>query len=164
MYWVNNAAYLYVEDGDLFVRDEDVYDFKIDFMDSTTLHHRDTDMKVSLLDIARPAKQKGKKRLLLLFNNGSLIIIIKTGVAKDFEVVKKVRNVVALEDGLEDHTLGYQWEDYEWDEWEQIYDTTEKRSYSSVLKGKEDLTTFDDSDRFQVDFRPLNDERREHKT
>ena len=62
-----------------------------------------------------------------------MIIIIKTGVVKDFEVVKKVRNVVALEDDLED-PLGYQWED---DEWEQIYDTTvtEKKSYSSVLKG-----------------------------
>ena len=48
-----------VDDGELSVREEDVYDFKIDFMDtSDTCHH--TDMKVSLLDIARPAKQKGK--------------------------------------------------------------------------------------------------------
>ena len=47
-----------VDDEDL-VCEEDVYDFKIDFMDtSDTRHH--TDMKVSLLDIARPAKQKGE--------------------------------------------------------------------------------------------------------
>ena len=89
MYWVNNAAYLYVEDGDLFVRDEDVYDFKIDFMDSATLHHRDTDMKVSLLDIARPAKQKGKKKLLLLFNNGSLMEKKKNRRRKRFRSCKE---------------------------------------------------------------------------
>ena len=56
-----------VDDGELFVRDEDVYDFRIDFMlvdifDSDT-RRRHTDMKVSLLDIARPAKQKGKKKI-----------------------------------------------------------------------------------------------------
>ena len=72
MYWINNAAHIYVEDGDVFVRGEDV-----DYVDRT---HCDTDsmtrkpeVTVSLLDIARPAKQKGKKKLLLLFNNGSLI-------------------------------------------------------------------------------------------
>jgi len=105
-----------VDDGELFLRDEDVYDFKIDFNlidsydTSHTTHH--TDMKVSLLDIARPAKQKG--------------------VAKDFEIVQRVRNVIVLEDdGLE-----YQWED---DEWEQIYDErlVEEQSYSSVLRGNE---------------------------
>jgi len=112
MYWINNAAYLSVEDGDLFVRGEDV-----DYLytsNSTRHHHHDTRMKISLLDIARPAKQKG--------------------IAKDFEVVQKVRNVVVLEDDLE-NPLGYRWEDDEWDEWEQIYYTTEKKSYSSALKG-----------------------------
>ena len=64
-----------------------------------------------------------------------MIIIIKTGVVKDFEVVKKVRNVVALEDDFEDPLEDDEWD--EWDEWEQIYDTTvtEKKSYSSALKG-----------------------------
>ena len=57
------------------------------------------------------------------------------GAPKDFEVIQKVRNVVALEDNFEGLLLEYQWEDDEWDEWEQIYDATEKRSYSSVLKG-----------------------------
>ena len=91
-------------------------------------------MKVSLLDIARPAKQKGD---VITF---TITIIQMThvkqsysGVAKDFEVVQKVRNVIVLEDnGLE-----YQWED---DEWEQIYDerhAEEQRSYSSVLRGNE---------------------------
>lgn len=53
-----------VDDGELFIHEEDVYDFKIDFMDtSDTRHH--TDMKVSLIDIARPTKKKGKKILYL---------------------------------------------------------------------------------------------------
>ena len=47
-----------IDDGD-FIRDEDVYDFKIDFMDTPAYACHHTDMKVSLLDIARPAKQKG---------------------------------------------------------------------------------------------------------
>jgi len=106
-----------VEDRELFIRDEDVYDYRIDFNlidsydTSHTTHHTDT--RVSLLDIARPAKQKG--------------------AAKDFEVVQKLRNVIVLEDnGLE-----YQWED---EEWEHIYDeefVEEQRSYSSVLRGNE---------------------------
>ena len=49
-----------VDDGELFVREEDVYDFKIDFMDTSDTRHHHTDIKVSLLDIARPAKRKGK--------------------------------------------------------------------------------------------------------
>jgi len=118
MQW-NSSAFISgsdVDDGELFIRDEDVYDFRIDFNlidsydTSNTTHH--SDMMVSLLDIARPAKQKG--------------------AAKDFEVVQKLRNVIVLEDsGLE-----YQWDD---DEWEHIYDErlAEERSYSSVLRGKE---------------------------
>ena len=47
-----------IDDGELFVREEDVYDFKIDFMDGPDTQHH-TDMKVSLLDIARPAKKNG---------------------------------------------------------------------------------------------------------
>lgn len=52
-----------VDDGELVIRDEDVYDFRIDFdliedtSESNTPHH--TDMNVSLLDIARPAKPRG---------------------------------------------------------------------------------------------------------
>jgi len=105
----------HVDDGGLFVREEDVYDFKIDFTDTSNARHH-SDMKVSLLDIARPAKQRG--------------------AAKDFEVVRKVRNVISLEDKFEG--LEYYW-DSEDDDWEQICDqrhaTTEKKSYSSVLKG-----------------------------
>lgn len=61
MQW--NSSWSNVDEGDLFIRDEDVYDFKIDFnlIDSYDTSHNThhTDMKVSLLDIARPAKQKG---------------------------------------------------------------------------------------------------------
>jgi len=63
-------------------------------------------------------------------------MILYSGVAKDFEVVQKVRNVIALEDDIEG-LVGYLWED---DEWEQIYDehhAEEPRSYSSILKGNE---------------------------
>ena len=50
-----------VDDGELFVRGEDV-----DYIDrSNTLVTR-YNMKVSLLDIARPAKQKGIYKLYLL--------------------------------------------------------------------------------------------------
>ncbi|KAF8797552.1 hypothetical protein BYT27DRAFT_7179180 [Phlegmacium glaucopus] len=103
-----------VDDGELFIREEDVYNFKIDFIDTSNTRRHHTDMTISLLDIARPAKRKG--------------------VAKDFEVVQKVRNVIALED--DDEGLEYQWED---DEWEQIPEEqhTEPRSYASVLKGNE---------------------------
>ena len=61
--------------------------------------------------------------------------IFKSGPEKDFEVVPKVRNVVALEDEFFEGQLGYQLEGDEWDEWEQIFDPSEKKSYSSVLRG-----------------------------
>jgi len=125
-----------IDDGELCVREEDVYDLKIDFMDThDTRHH--TDMTISLLDIARPAKPKGDippPYTRSLIQNGSTIIL-KSGDAKHFEVVQKVRNVIALEDDLEG--LEYQSED---DEWEQIYDeqrAEEPRTYSSVLRGNE---------------------------
>ena len=57
------------------------------------------------------------------------------GAAKDFEVVRRVQNVIALEDDFEG--LEFQWEE---EEWEQIYDerqAEELRSYSSVLKGND---------------------------
>ena len=50
--------------------------------------------------------------------------------------MRKVRNVIALDDDFGPGP-GYQWED---DEWEQIFDerrATEKKSYSSVLRGNE---------------------------
>jgi len=103
-----------IDDGELHLHEEDVYDFKIDFVDTSDARHH-TDMKVSLVDIARPAKRKG--------------------AAKDFEVVQTVRNVIALEDEFEG--LGSEWED---DEWEQIFDESraeEQKSYSSVLRGNE---------------------------
>jgi len=101
------------------LRDEDVYDFKVDFDDSRDTRHY-TDMTVSLFDIARPAKGKG--------------------VAKGFEIVNKTRNVIPLDDG--DFEI---WEDDVfdrelWGDWEQIYDEQRidtRRSYSSVLRENE---------------------------
>ncbi|KAF8965759.1 hypothetical protein BDZ97DRAFT_754486 [Flammula alnicola] len=74
--------------------------------------HRHTDMSVSILSIARPAKRKG--------------------VAKDFEIVRKVRNVVALPDEFEKSSLEAD-EDWEQIDDEQPIDT--RQSYSSVLRG-----------------------------
>jgi len=105
------------DEGAIELRDEDVYDFKVDFADSRDTRHY-TDMKVSLLDIARPTKAKG--------------------VAKDFEVIRKTRDVIPLDDV--DFEI---WEDDVfdqelWGDWEQIYDEQRgdtRQSYSSVLRG-----------------------------
>ncbi|KXN88960.1 hypothetical protein AN958_06522 [Leucoagaricus sp. SymC.cos] len=67
---------------------------------------------IDLMAIARPAKVKG--------------------IAKEFEVVKRVKNVIALEDNISELDL------YE-DDWEEIdYDNgfKEKRTYSAALSGK----------------------------
>lgn len=66
MHW-KSTAFLNVDDGELFVRDEDVdYIMPVDTSSDNTRHHINTiTMKVSLLDIARPAKQKGKKKKTL---------------------------------------------------------------------------------------------------
>ncbi|KAF9483279.1 hypothetical protein BDN70DRAFT_873970 [Pholiota conissans] len=73
---------------------------------------RHTDMTVSLLNIARPAK--GKR------------------VARDFEVVRSVRNVIVLAEENEDTFFVND------DGWERIYDEESvdyRKSYSSVLRG-----------------------------
>jgi hypothetical protein len=59
-----HAADLSVDDGELFVREEDV-DFVDTSTDSASASHH-TDLNVSLLDIARPAKQKGKKIIIII--------------------------------------------------------------------------------------------------
>ncbi|KIM36250.1 hypothetical protein M413DRAFT_449304 [Hebeloma cylindrosporum] len=107
------------DEGVFELRDEDVYDFKVDFDDSRDIRHY-TNMTVSLFDIARPAKGKG--------------------AAKDFEMVNKTRNVIPLDAG--DFEI---WEDDVfdrelWGDWEEIYDeqrVDKRRSYSSVLRGNE---------------------------
>ncbi|KAF9528297.1 hypothetical protein CPB83DRAFT_854801 [Crepidotus variabilis] len=47
-----------VDEGKIELRDEDVYDFKIDFLPFEP-SRRKTDMTVSLFDIAKPAKRRG---------------------------------------------------------------------------------------------------------
>jgi hypothetical protein len=46
-------------------KDFEVVDFMDTSTDTSARHH--TDLKVSLLDIARPAKQKGKKNIIIIF-------------------------------------------------------------------------------------------------
>jgi hypothetical protein len=75
---------------------------------------RRTDMTVSILKIARKAKGKG--------------------IAREFEVVRNVRNVIALPEQNERTFPGDD------DDWEKVYDEEEldtRRSYSSVLRGNE---------------------------
>ncbi|KAF9483270.1 hypothetical protein BDN70DRAFT_873961 [Pholiota conissans] len=75
---------------------------------------RRTDMFLPILKIARPAKGKG--------------------VARDFELVRNVRNVIALPEDRENAVLGND------DDWERIYDEQEvdgRKSYSSVLRGND---------------------------
>ncbi|KAF8153387.1 hypothetical protein B0H34DRAFT_103786 [Crassisporium funariophilum] len=104
-----------VDDGELYLHNEDVYDFEVDFVDTyEPIHH--TERTISLLDIARPAKRKG--------------------VAKDFEILQNVRHVIVLEDGDFQDVFEH-WED---DGWEQVYDeehVDQFKSYSSVLRGNE---------------------------
>jgi len=72
-----------------------------------------TDISVPIMDIARPAKRKGS--------------------AKDFELVRKLRNVVALPEERGPNLPGD-------DDWERIYDEEEldtRPSYSSVLRRNE---------------------------
>jgi hypothetical protein len=124
------------------LRDEDVYDFKVDFADSRDTRHH-TDMKVSLLDIARPAKAKGELGQFCIFSSEFLICFCfcSQGAAKGFEVVRKTRGVIPLDDDGDFEV----WEDDVfdqelWGDWEQIYDEQRvdtRKSYSSVLRGNE---------------------------
>ncbi|PPQ68020.1 hypothetical protein CVT24_002929 [Panaeolus cyanescens] len=109
-----------VDDGALELDDDDVYDFSVDFVDSPKLPQPPAHT-VSLLDLARPAKKRGP--------------------AKDFEVVPRVRNVVALEDNDVDSFYVPSTSGTGDDEWERVSDEQtfdNRRSYSSVLRGPPD--------------------------
>ncbi|KAJ4474800.1 hypothetical protein C8R41DRAFT_847802 [Lentinula lateritia] len=90
---------------------------------------------ISLLDIARPAKSKGDYlQLSSVREYGQMLKIIHCcilGIAKEYEVVKGVRQVIFLDD--EEVCLKEQWE-----EWEEIHEPsdTEKPTYADVLKNK----------------------------
>lgn len=67
---------------------------------------------VDLMAMAKPAKVKG--------------------VAKDFEIVKRVKDVIALEDGISDFDLDEDdWEELGYDE-----DFKDRRTYSAALRGR----------------------------
>lgn len=59
------VSHLQVDDGMLHLDDEDVYDFKVDFPEHEE-RARQTDMTVSLVDIAKPARRRGKLLSLAL--------------------------------------------------------------------------------------------------
>ncbi|KAE9396712.1 hypothetical protein BT96DRAFT_996486 [Gymnopus androsaceus JB14] len=100
--------------------EEEVYD---DAMSGDSRQREQAAHVVSLLDIAKPAKPKG--------------------IAKDFEVVKGVRRVIFLEDEKDWETFSQEQVDEEWEEWEEIYESTalkkkpeSKPSYSDILTNK----------------------------
>ncbi|KAJ3516553.1 hypothetical protein NLJ89_g1065 [Agrocybe chaxingu] len=114
--WANDNT-VRVDDEDLLVQisEDDVYDYKVDCGDAVPTKPEEVHFEVDLLVIARPAKKKGP--------------------AKDFEVVKHLPGVIALD---EDH-----WESSEFcfseEDWEAIYDDerADQRTYSAVLRGNE---------------------------
>ncbi|KAF5316563.1 hypothetical protein D9619_006283 [Psilocybe cf. subviscida] len=109
---------------------DDIYNVQVDFYDSPAdLFKRTTDMSVSLLDIARPAKKTRKAK--------------GKAVAKDeFQVVSsKALHAPAIpeeefeiwEDDVYDRSM---WEQEE-DEWEQIFDehnADTRPSYAAILQ------------------------------
>ncbi|CAA7263426.1 unnamed protein product [Cyclocybe aegerita] len=117
--WANdNTVRVDDEDPQIRITDDDVYDFQVDFGDTAvpTKPEEEVRFEVDLLGIARPAKKKG--------------------VAKDFEVLKRLPDVIALdEDYWESSESGFSEE-----EWEAIYDDERRdnqRTYSAVLRGNE---------------------------
>ncbi|KDR66498.1 hypothetical protein GALMADRAFT_259319 [Galerina marginata CBS 339.88] len=117
--WYSDA--LVIDDGDSQLYDEDVYNFKVDFSDGDHIEHQ-TNMTISLLEVARPSKRKG--------------------ATKGFEMIKKSQNAMLL--GDEEFEI---WEEDEFekfeiwdDDWEQIYNEQRvdtRKSYSSVLRGND---------------------------
>ncbi|KAF9044936.1 hypothetical protein BJ165DRAFT_1404211 [Panaeolus papilionaceus] len=106
-----------IDDGALEVEDEDVYDFSVDFSDTPALP-QPTSHSVSLFDLARPAKKRGP--------------------AKEFEVVPRLRNVLALEDDDDIESFYLASTSGGDDEWERISDEQSldnRKSYSAVLRG-----------------------------
>lgn len=99
--------------------DDDNYDSAESDVDDTDLaddqeRRPEAQLSISLLDIARPAKQKGP--------------------AKDFEIIPNLRSVISLEDDDD----AFSFIQSEADEWERIYGSEysfdQLRSYSSVLR------------------------------
>ncbi|KAJ3516551.1 hypothetical protein NLJ89_g1067 [Agrocybe chaxingu] len=123
--WRSEGAFR-IDDEDPQVRlaDEDVYDTKIDFADvkkdewdiwERRKRNVAEKIDVELMHLARPAKRRGP--------------------AKDFEVVQRVRDVIALsEDEVECSDWGDL--DLEDEEWQDILDEREvTRSYSAAVRG-----------------------------
>jgi hypothetical protein len=82
---------------------------------------------IDLMTIAKPAKVKGRITHSLCT---SMTHCPTQGVAKDFEVIKPIRSVIALDDG-EMNLVGD-------DDWEEIMpvEAQKRRTYSSALRGR----------------------------
>ncbi|KAF9044935.1 hypothetical protein BJ165DRAFT_122747 [Panaeolus papilionaceus] len=109
-----------VDDGALKLTDDDVYDFRVDFIDSPEFPDGEPPVRsFSLYELAKPAKKRGP--------------------AKEFEVIPRVRNVVVLSEEEEDgvgsfyvpSTCG---DDEEWERISEAGTTDQKQTYSAVLK------------------------------
>lgn len=84
---------------------------------------------VELMALAKPAKVKGMASPAVELRG---FLNISEGVAKEFEIVKKIKDVIALEDSISDLELG----DDDWEEIDYDQDVREKRTYSAALRGR----------------------------
>jgi hypothetical protein len=78
---------------------------------------------------------------LNVIDGEGLFTFISTGVAKEYEVVGKVRNVIVLEDEDEDSFGEYgadgdEWEEVGFDYVSEDGGTSVERSYSAALRGR----------------------------
>ncbi|PPR02567.1 hypothetical protein CVT24_001941 [Panaeolus cyanescens] len=111
-------------DGKLKLTDEDIYDFRVDFVDSPEFPDGEPPVRsFSLYDLAKPAKTRGP--------------------AKAFEVVPRVRNVVVLSEA-EDDDLGSFYvpstcgDDEDWERISELDTEDKKQTYSAVLRAASD--------------------------
>jgi hypothetical protein len=105
------------------------------FFNADSVKSETRNVVVDLMAIAKPAKVKGMTSQAIHPHDVSIVTASCKGVAKDFEIVKRVKDVIALEDSMSeisDLDLG----DDEWEEIEYELGFKEKRTYSAALRGR----------------------------
>lgn len=107
-----------------------IYDPEHEVYDGDGVEQEKKTMMIDLMAIAKPAKVKGAASSVTRQGSSPEILSSRKGVAREFEVVKRVKDVIVLED---------QDTDVDFDEWETINyaeGNTEKRTYSAALRGR----------------------------
>lgn len=110
------VSHIQVDDGTLHLDDEDVYDFNVDFP-AHEEKRRQTNMTVSLMDIAKPARQKGKPSSLSL---SKLVISLELNIVPRKSVITVRAHGIAdydFEDFIElDHSDAFSVFSEDWEE------------------------------------------------